>query len=63
MDKNACFLRKSEVPNGTNLEKEDIMMIFGWNPMDKWNKLNKKGKLFAVAVAIIVVVAIFTGIK
>lgn len=51
------------MPNGTNLEKEDIMMIFGWNPMDKWNKLNKKGKLFAVAVAIIVVVAIFTGIK
>jgi len=50
------------VPSGTNLEKEDIMMIFGWNPMKKWNNLNKKGKLFVVAVAIIAVVAIVKGI-
>jgi hypothetical protein len=30
--------------------------------MDKWNKLNKKGKLFVVAVAVVVVVAIIKGI-
>jgi len=50
------------VPSGTNLEKEDIMMIFGWNPMEKWKKLNKKGKLFVVAVAVVIVVAIVKGI-
>ena len=37
-------------------------MIFGWNPMEKWNILNKKGKLFVVAVAVVVVVAIIKGI-
>jgi|TARA_R100000655_G_C2929844_1_gene183833 hypothetical protein len=50
------------VPSGTNLKKEDIMMIFGWNPMKRWNKLNKKGKLFVVAVAVVAVVAIVKGI-
>jgi hypothetical protein len=50
------------VPSGTNLKKEDIMMIFGWNPIDKWKNLNKKGKLFVVAVAIVIVVAIVKGI-
>jgi len=50
------------VPSGTNLKKEDIMMIFGWNPMAKWKKLNKKGKLFVVAVAVVAVVAIVKGI-
>ena len=38
------------------------MLIFGLNPMDKWSKLNKKGKLFVVAVAVVVVVAIIKGI-